>query len=75
MRDETMPDNCLKCFRIRSDKRVTNHRYNDNDIANLRRVAMFFPHDSKDSGTNILGVANRGHQIRADVSFKISATY
>jgi hypothetical protein len=70
-----MPDNSLKCLRVWGDKRVTHHRNNDNDIANLCRVAMFFAHDSKDFGTYILGVANRGHQIRADVSLKISATY
>ena len=70
-----MPNHGLEGLRIRGDERVTHHRYNDNDIANLRRIAVFFAHDSKDFGTYIPGVANRGHQIRADVSLKISATY
>ena len=73
MRDEQMPHESLKRFRVRRDVFGIDSRDDDVRVGDLRRVASVATDDAVDLRADRARIVERVHEVRADVLFEIAA--
>lgn len=73
MRNQKMPDQCLKGFRVRSYGRRTDYGNQYAGVGNLRGVAAIAADNTANSGVHFTRIVQRAHKVGADVFCHVSA--
>jgi hypothetical protein len=73
MRNQQVPDDCLKSFRVWGDTAGVNHGNEYAGLGDSRCIAAVAPHDSNDGRSHRFCVIERRNNIRAYISLDAAA--